>query len=99
MIESLIFLTSLGIAGAGAIYGYIKSRRFVRDRLRFVDAAQTRTAAIIAGGATMLLLAPVAMLVPLVVDAGTVILIGLGVGAGVNAGRKDIRRLIGGAGQ
>lgn len=92
MLEAMVFLGSAALAGGGAIYGYLKSRRFVRERLRFVDAAQSRRAVLIAGGATMLLLAPVAFLLPLV-DAGTVILVGLGVGAGVNAGRKDVRRL------
>lgn len=93
MLESFIFLSSVALAGAGTLFGYIKSRRFVRDRLRFVDAAQSRTAVLVAGGATMLLLAPIAILLPLV-DAGTVLLVTLGVSAGVNAGRKDIRRLL-----
>lgn len=93
MFETIAVLMTAGIAGAGAVFGYFKSRRFVRERLRFVDAAQSRAAVFIAAGATLLLLTPVAWALPFV-DAGSVLLVTLGIGAGVNAGRKDIRRYL-----
>ena len=93
MFETIAFLITAGVAGAGAIYGYIKSRSFVRERLRFVDAAQSRAAVLVAAAGSLLLLTPVAWLLPFV-DAGSVLLVTLGIGAGVNAGRKDIRRYL-----
>ena len=40
MIESLIGMLVLGGTGAGLYATYVKTRSFVRERLRFVDAAQ-----------------------------------------------------------
>lgn len=96
MLETIGVLVTAGVALTGAVLGYIKSRRFVRERLRFVDAAQKRFVGILAGLAAGLLLVPLAWALPFI-DAGTVLLVGLGVGAGVNAGRKDIRRYLTGS--
>ncbi len=81
------------IAGTGAVtlWGYLKSRQFVRERLRFVDAAQTPTATVVAGAAAAVLAAPVVWLLPLV-GAPTAVIFGLGVGWGVHHGQRDVRK-------
>lgn len=71
--------------------GYLKTRRFVRERLRFVNEAQAPSAPFIAGAAAALLAAPVVWLLPLV-GAPTAVVFGLGVGWGVYHGGRDVRR-------
>ena len=92
MLETIGVVGSLAVAGTASVWGYIKSRRFVRDRLKFVDAAQKKSTAVIAGMGTGLLITPLAVL-PLV-DVGTAVVVGIAVGAGVNRGRKDIQRYL-----
>jgi hypothetical protein len=65
------------------------ARRFVRDRLRYVDAAQKSFAPFAAGGLAMLLLWPSAAL-PFI-GVGTVLTAALAIGSGVAAGARDIR--------
>ena len=84
----LIGLIATGAATAG---GYFQSRGFVRRRLKYVDLVQKAGAPVIAGAAAAVVAAPVVALLPLV-GAGTALLFGAGVGAGVAAGAKDIRR-------
>jgi hypothetical protein len=84
----LIGLIATGAATAG---GYSQSRGFVRRRLKYVDLVQSAGAPVIAGAAAAVVAAPVVALLPLV-GAGTALLFGAGVGAGVAAGAKDIRR-------
>jgi len=86
----MIFMITVLIALAAGALGYIQARRFVSSRLRFVDAAQNRFLPLFAGaGAALLALLPFAVL-PLV-GAGTAAVLGLGVGAGVAVGAKDVR--------
>ena len=87
-------MISMAIAIAAAVVGYIQSRSFVRSKLRFVDAVQHFAAPLLAGLAAMLVATPVVWLLPLV-GAKTAILFGLGVGAGVSSGAKEIRKQIG----
>lgn len=87
MIELLI----LGAAAGGIGAGYVSVRRFVRERLRFVDAVQRPAAPALAGAAAAVLAVPVVWLLP-VVGAGTAVLFGAGVGLAVSHGAKDIRR-------
>ena len=68
--------------------GYVYTRRFVRERLRFVDAVRRPAAPLVAGAATALLAAPVVALLPLV-GVGTALAAGVGVAAGVASGRRD----------
>ncbi len=72
--------------------GYTAARSFVRQRLRFVDAAQAWWAPIIAGAAAALVATPVAALLPLV-GGGTALAFGISVGIGVANGQRDIRAL------
>lgn len=82
------------VAGGSSVFGYLKSRRFVRERLRFVDAVQKPVAPLVAGLAAAAVAAPVVWLLP-VLGAGTALVFGAGVGAGVAAGIRDTRTLPG----
>jgi hypothetical protein len=74
--------------------GYFQARRYV-ERLQYVDAVHRMAAPLVAGTAATLVAAPVVALLP-VVGAGTAVLFGVGVGAGVAAGARKIRRRISG---
>lgn len=84
-------IISMAIAIAVATIGYLQAKSFVQSKLRFVDAVQHFAAPLIAGVAAMLIATPVVWLLPLI-GKGTAILFGLGVGAGVSSGAKDIRK-------
>ncbi len=75
--------------------GYYQARQYVQRRLQYVDAVHGLRGPLIAGAAAALVAAPVVALLP-VVGAGTAVLFGVGVGAGVAAGARSIRRRIGG---
>ena len=79
------------VAGAATFFGFRETRRFVRRRLRYVDAAQSFRAPWMAGTAATLLAAPVVLVLP-VVGVGTALLFGIGVGTGFAAGARDINR-------
>jgi hypothetical protein len=64
------FLLSLGIAALLAVTVHSATRRFVRDRLRYVDAVRKGLAPWLAGGAALLVAAPVMAVLP-IVGAGT----------------------------
>jgi hypothetical protein len=83
----------LFLAGTGAVtlFGYLRSRRFVRERLRFVDAAHKPGTPILAGAAAALVAAPVVALLPLV-GTPTALIFGIGVGWGVYHGSRDVRK-------
>jgi hypothetical protein len=86
-------LALLGVAAtiAAVILGYVNTRRFVRTRLRFVDAVQRRLAPWLAGAGAALIALPVAWLLPLV-GTGTALIFGAAVGTGVAHGARDVRR-------
>lgn len=85
----------LGLAAsiAAAVIGYTQARAFVRDRLRYVDAAQSGFAPILAGLGACMLASPIVALLP-IVGAGTALGFGISVGLGVSTGQKDIRRAL-----
>ncbi len=83
-------IIALGVAAAAAAGGYIKSRSFVRRRLRYVEAVQKISAPVLAGAVAAVIAAPVVALLP-IVGASTAIALGLGVGVGTHAGARDIR--------
>ncbi len=85
MVELII---AAGVAG----FGYFKSRRFVRERLRFVDVVQRPAAPVVAGVATTVATGAVVFFLP-VVGALTAVLSGVGIGMGVRHGAKDSKRL------
>ncbi|MDH5235452.1 MAG: hypothetical protein OEW77_10875 [Gemmatimonadota bacterium] len=87
----MLGMISLALALGAAWFGYGTARRFVRERLRYVEGALSPGAAIIAGVGGALLLSPLAYLLPLVTGA-TAIAFGLGVGLGTRAGASDVKR-------
>jgi hypothetical protein len=82
---------SLVITLGAAWFGYGAARRFVRERLRYVEGAHTGGAAIFAGIVAGVVLTPIAWLVPLV-TGGTALAFGLAVGLGTKAGGADVKR-------
>ena len=86
MFDLLAFAATIA---AGA-FGYISARKFVRERLKFVDGAQTFRGALLAGLIAWAIAMPVTWLLPLV-GTGTAILFGISVAVGVRAGARDIR--------
>jgi hypothetical protein len=84
----------IAATGAASIWGYVQTRRFMRKRLRYVDAAQKPVAPVVVGVGAAVLAAPVAWLLPFV-GVGTAILFGAGVGMGASHGQKDVKRLPG----
>lgn len=87
----MIELLMLGAAAGGIGAGYRSMRRFVRERLRFVDAARRPAAPVLAGALGAVLAAPVVWVLP-VVGAGTAVLFGAGLGLAVRHGARDLRR-------
>ena len=83
----LIVLLALAAVPLGA---FVFTRRFVRERLRYVDAVQKKRVALLAGGVAAIAAVPVVALLP-VVGAGTAVLFGGGVGFGVFKGARDVR--------
>ena len=78
------------VAVLAVIFGYSGARRFVRDRLRYVDGAQKGTAPIIAGIVAFLIALPVVWLLP-IVGTGTAIAFAVSVATGVAVGARDIK--------
>lgn len=88
MIEFLLGLTA---STAAAVFGYSRARRFVGERLRYVDAVNHPATPILAGAAATAVAVPVVALLP-IVGAGTALVFGVSVGMGVASGRGEIRR-------
>lgn len=84
-------LISFAIATVLAIVLHGSTRRFVRNRLRYVDAVQRAMAPWLAGGAAFLL-GSVAVGVLPILGLGTALTAALAVGSGVAAGARDIRQ-------
>lgn len=79
----------LGVAAL--VGGFVVSRRFVRRRLRFVDAVQSPAAPLIAGVVATAIALPVTILP--VVTLLTAVAFGVGVGGGVASGRNSFKTL------
>lgn len=86
MFDLIAFAATL----AATAFGFITARRFVRERLKFVDAAQTWRAPFIAGLVAWAVATPIVWLLPLV-GGTTAVLFGVSVALGTRAGAKDIR--------
>lgn len=86
MLGFLWLVTSLGAAWLG----YGGARRFVRERLRYVDGALTGGAALAAGIGAFVLAYPVVWLLP-IVTGGTALAFGISVGFGAKAGASDVK--------
>lgn len=78
------------VVGAGFL-GYVAARRFVRGRLRFVDAVYSPVAPFLAAMLAALVAWPLAIL-PLITTTASA-LFAIGVGLGTSSGVRDLRRL------
>jgi hypothetical protein len=92
---TIAFLISTGLLAVGAIMGYGTARRFVRDRLRYVEGAHKPSVPLIVGVVAFLLAVPIVNVIsilPLVhLGGAAAIALGASVGLGVRAGTRDIR--------
>jgi len=86
----MLELIGMGVAGAAGIYGHMKSRKFVRRRLRFTSMVQRPGLGLMAGVAAAVLAAPVVAILPLL-GTGSALLFGAGVGTGVSMGAREAR--------
>ncbi len=86
------FVLALAVMSVIATLLHGGTRRFVRERLRYVDAVQGSKVPWVAGLAAGLIAAPFAFLVPFVASTGLALTAGLAVGMGVAAGARDIRQ-------
>lgn len=90
-------LLALGIAGASGVYGHIKSRKFVGQKLRYTSIVEKPALGLMAGVGATVIAAPIVGVIGIVpvvsglVGAGTAIAIGAGVGTGVALGVKDTK--------
>jgi hypothetical protein len=96
MFETLIGMLVLAGTGAGLYATYVKTRAFVREKLRFVDAAQRPSAPWIAGVGSGLLALPVVGILTIFLPAigvPTAVALGVTVGAAVRSGQKQVKLL------
>ena len=84
-------LIAAAVAGAGGLYGHIKSRSFVGKRLRYTSLVEKPMLGLFAGVSATIVAAPVVALLP-IVSAGTAIAIGVGIGTGVGLGVRDTKK-------
>jgi hypothetical protein len=77
-------------AGALGVVGHLKSKDFVKRRLRFTSLVERPGVGLMAGAAAALVAAPVVAILP-VVGAGTAIAFGAGVGTGVHVGVRQAK--------
>lgn len=84
-------ILSFAVAAIVYIVLHGSTRRFVRNRLRYVDVVQKGIAPWLAGGLAFGLGALLVPVLPLV-GLGTALTAGLAVGSGVAAGARDIRQ-------
>ncbi|MBW3535758.1 MAG: hypothetical protein KY453_11185 [Gemmatimonadetes bacterium] len=83
-------LIALAVAAAAGVGGHLKSKGFVRDRLRYTTLVEHPALGLAAGVGAALVAAPVVALLP-IVGAGTAIAVGVGVGSGVAIGARQAR--------
>ncbi len=93
MLEAII----LAATGAGLWASFVKTRDFVRHRLRFVDRAHRPSTPWLAGIVAALIALPVVALIGFLpaVGGGTALLFGASVGAGVRSGQKHVKQITG----
>lgn len=84
-------LLAFALSSAAAIVGFTQAKAFVSQRLRYVDAARSPLAPLVAGVGAALIAAPIVWMLP-IIGVGSAIAFGLSVGLGVAAGNKEVRR-------
>lgn len=91
-------LITLAVTFAVSWVTYGTARRFVRERLRYVEGALKPSAAVIAGVVAMVVAVPIVTLIHIVPVVGwliantTPLVFGLSVGLGVRSGAQDVKR-------
>lgn len=84
-------LLSLAISAAAGLFMFGLAREFVRNKLRFVDAVKSPIAPWIAGFGVLMVMSPIAALLPLVTGF-TAAIAGLATGLGTASGVKALKR-------
>ena len=79
------------IAGVAGVLVHMKSRYFVRQKLRYTSIVDKPMLGVWFGIGTTIVVAPIVAVLP-IVGAGTAIAVGIGVGTGVAMGVKDSKR-------
>jgi len=94
MFSTLIGLAALAVTLLGGVLAFGFARGFVRRRLRFVDAARSPLAPLVAAVIAALLVTPLTMLplVKVLVTGLTAAVVGLGAGLGTRSGVKALQR-------
>jgi hypothetical protein len=87
----MLGLIGLAVAFGASWFGYSTARRFVRERLRYVESALSPGAAIMVGLIAAIVAYPIAWIIPLI-GPGTALVFGLGTGLGARAGAVDVKR-------
>lgn len=91
MFEFLGSMLWIIITGIASIGGFVVMKRFVRERLRFVDGVRKPGIPLMAGVAASVVALPLTLFP--VVNVLTAFLFGIGVGTGVAAGRRELKQL------
>lgn len=87
----MLGLIAFALSTAAVIIGFTQAKDFVARRLRYVDAARSPLAPVVAGIGAALIAAPIVWMLPLV-GTGTAVAFGLSVAFGVAAGNKEVHR-------
>lgn len=91
MFEFLGSMLWIIITGIASIGGFVAVKRFVRERLRFVDGVRKPGVPLIAGIAAGAVALPLTVFP--IINIVTAFLFGIGVGTGVAAGRRELKKL------
>jgi hypothetical protein len=81
----MLELLTLGAAGAAGIAGHLKSKGYVKRKLRFTKFVDTPGVGLFSGVATAVVAVPLIAALPLV-GAGVGLVVGGALGAGVGTG-------------
>lgn len=84
-------LLAFALSTAAVIIGFTQAKDFVSRKLRYVDAARSPLAPVVAGVGAAIVAAPIVWMLPFV-GVGTALAFGLSVGMGVAAGNREIHR-------
>ena len=90
----MLELIGLGVAGASGVASHLKSKDYVKRRLRFTKFVDTPGIGLFTGVATAVVAAPLVAALP-IVGAGLGLMVGgavgIGVGTGVHVAAKESR--------
>lgn len=90
MFEIASIAAAGAVSGVVGVVGHIKSKSFVRRRLRFTSVIEFPFIGLAAGALATVVALPIVGLLP-IVGAGTALVCGVGIGTGVGMGAKHAR--------